>query len=154
VRAPRRTWRALVDLAALALGALYLATAVPLALERAIEHAGLAIDEAHETAAAARARVHGEALVAAVDAIRRAVPADEPYLLIAESAPEEGWENWVRYELAPRRAVLLRGRPRSARWLRQNVPAGIRWVVVARRGGEPPSLYPRAVYLHEREGPG
>jgi hypothetical protein len=124
---------------------------VPLALDRAARHAGLAIDEAHETEDAARARVRGRAFVDAVDAIRRALPADEPYLLIDKAAPEEGAANWVRYELAPRRAILIRGE-RSGPWLRQHVPAGIQWVVVARGRAAPPSLHPRFEYLHRLPG--
>jgi len=143
---PRRG-RRLADLAALGLAAPYLAAAVPLALYRAGERVAWAAGEPHETAEAALARVHGEAFAEAIAAIRRAVPADEPYLLVAENDPEEGDEYWVRYELAPRRAVLVRGRPRSARRLRQRVPAGIGWVVVTRGGGRPPALYPRADYF-------
>src|SRR5436305_3852110 len=127
-----RRSRHVADLAALGLAALYLAVAVPLALYRAGMRVAVAASEPHETAEAALARVHGEAFAEAIAAIRRAVPVDESYLLVAENDPEEGDENWVRYELAPRRAVLVRGRPRSARSLRQRIPAGIRWVVVAR----------------------
>lgn len=146
MRGPLRTRRA-ADWAALGLAALYLAVAVPLALYRAGVWVALAVTERHETAAEALARVHGEAFAEAIAAIRRAVPADEAYLIVAENDPEEGDENWVRYELAPRPAVLVRGRPRSARWLRQRLPAGIGWVVVTRGGGSPPALYPLAGYL-------
>lgn len=151
--ARRRPLAAFADLAALGLCALYLMAAVPLALYRAVKHVILAVEEAHESETAARARIRGEAFVAAVDGIRRTVPAGEPYLLIEESDPEEGAANWVRYELAPRRAVLVPG-GRGARWLRENVPAGIRWVVVARGDGEAPSLYTRFEYLHRREDGG
>jgi hypothetical protein len=145
-RSPRRS-RRVADLAALGLAALYLAVAVPLSLVRAEIGVARAVREAHETAGAALARVQGAAFADAIAAIRRVLPEDEPYLLVAENDPEEGDENWVRYELAPRRAVLVRGRPRSARRLRQRIPAGIRWVVVARGGGEPPALYPRFDYF-------
>ncbi len=125
---------------------------MPLAVDRAARHAGLAFDEARESEEAARARVHGRAFIAAIDAIRRDLPAGEPYLLIDEAPPEQGAANWVRYELAPRRTILVRGGERSARWLRQNVPAGIGWVVVIRGDGEPPALYSRFEYIHRRPG--
>ncbi len=126
---------------------------MPLAAYRAARHASLAIDEAEETEAAARARVHGKAFTAAVDAIRRAVPADADYLLIDASPPAEGRALWVRYDLAPRRVILVREEPdrrRSARWLRQHVPGGIRWVV-ALDGDEPPALAERFQYFAARE---
>lgn len=145
--------RRATDLAALGLAALYLAVAVPLALCRAGVRVAWAVNEPRETAAEALARVHGAAFAEAIAAIRRAVPAGEAYLIVAENDPEEGDENWVRYELAPRPAVLVRGRPRSARWLRQRLPAGIGWVVVTRGGGIPPALYPLAGYF-QRLGEG
>jgi hypothetical protein len=144
----RRPLATFADLAALGLCALYLAVAVPAALYRAAANASLAVAAAGESETAARARVYDQAFVAAVDGIRRAVPAGDPYLLIEEGDPEAGAANWVRYELAPRRAILVRG-GRGARWLGQTVPAGIRWVVVA-RGGEPPTLHTRFDYLHRR----
>jgi hypothetical protein len=147
----RRRSRRAIDLVALGLAALYVAAALPLALVRAEARVALALCEAGEPAGAALARVHGAAFADAIAAIRRTVPADEPYLIVAENAPEEGDENWVRYELAPRRAVLVRGRPRSARALRQRVPAGIGWVVVTPGKGGPPSLYPRADYFQSLE---
>ncbi len=147
---PRRGRRA-VDLAALGLAALYVAAALPLALVRAEAHVALALREAGEPDGAALARVEGAAFADAIAAIRRTVPEDEPYLIVAENAPEEGDENWVRYELAPRRAILVRGRPRSARALRQRVPAGVRWVVVTRGKGAPPSLVPQPDYFQSLE---
>jgi len=56
----------------------------------------------------------------------------------------------VRFELAPRRAVRIR-EPRSASWVRRNLPAGIGWVVVTRGKDQPPELFTRFEYLRGLE---
>src|SRR5215472_12728899 len=92
----------------LALGALsvYLAAAVPWALVRAAGDVDLAI-ETGESLAAGRARVYGERYSQAIDQIRRDLPVSEPYLLVEGGSPASGGVFWVRYDLAPRRAVYL-----------------------------------------------
>jgi hypothetical protein len=89
-----------------------------------------------------RRRFSAPAYVDAIDAIRRAIPADGAYLLV-NADPRDGPRTdggwlWVRFELAPRRAVLAppAGGPLAA--------ADLRWEVVARAGGAPPELYDRS----------
>jgi len=143
--------RSLLDLAALALCVLFLAISAPRAIARAVRNVGAAVEHAGETESAARARVHDPEFVAAIDAIRRALPVDEPYILVETGDRAEGAIFWVRYELAPRRAVLVSGRW-IARWLRRNVVANeIRWVVVAGGKEQPPELLPRVEYLRRLE---
>jgi hypothetical protein len=88
----------------------------------------------------ARRRTFGAAYTDAVDAIRRALPDDAWYLLFppADSA-ETGWAVWVRYDLAPRRPILVESS--AGRGLRTAngvaVPKWVRWAVLPGDGGVP-----------------
>jgi hypothetical protein len=130
--------------------ALFLLLSLPRALFRAYNNVEDAVVRAGESEAEARAHVHGAAFIGAIDRIRQALPVDEPYLLVELSEPKEGAANWVRFELAPRRSIRIRG-PRSASWLRRNLPAGIGWVVVTRGKDQPPELLARFEYLRRLE---
>ena len=58
-----------------------------------------------------RRRTFGEAYTEAIDSIRRELPSDASYLLVPENMPAaSGWELWVRYDLAPRRPILIQSR--------------------------------------------
>lgn len=78
-----------------------------------------------------------------------------PYLLVPRDAPASaGWELWVRYDLAPRRPVLMRSRadgrlsgPRGTA-----VPQRVDWAVV-RGDGDIPLLLSRAELLARRRAP-
>ncbi len=62
-------------------------------------------------ASEARRRTFGAAYTEAIDSIRRALPPDASYLLVPENMPAgSGWELWVRYDLAPRRPILIQSR--------------------------------------------
>jgi hypothetical protein len=62
---------------------------------------------AKESLQAARARLFGAPYTTAIDLIRRALPLDRPYLLVAGESLEDGGVFWVRYDLAPRPPLLL-----------------------------------------------
>jgi hypothetical protein len=88
----------------------------------------------------ARRRTFGAEYVEAIETIRRDLPPDAWYLLVPQNASrEEGWELWVRYDLAPRRPILLRSR--GGRGLRgprgEGVPRSVRWAVVRGDDGVP-----------------
>jgi len=64
---------------------------------------------------------------------------------------EEGAIYWVRFDLAPRRALFL-GRQRNLpgpQRLQSRIPAGVRWVVVASGSAMPPKLLIREELLRE-----
>ena len=104
-----------------------------------------------ETPAEARARVAGDDYIRAIDDIRRALPPTEAYLLVEGGRPQDGGAYWVRYDLAPRRALFL-GRLTEltdAHRLRQRLGANLHHVVVAYGPGLPPHLYDRYRFVGE-----
>ncbi len=142
-------WRRFADGLALALLVAFLVVAVPAAARTALWRIGSCLRHLGEPLAAARARLQGPAYAAAIDRLRATIPLDEPYLLIDRSRPGEAAAIWVRYELAPRRAVFFRGRDAAdAGWLRRRVPRPVHWVVVAPGEGRPPTLYSRFEFMH------
>jgi hypothetical protein len=129
--------------------ALFLLSLVPGAAWRSGKRLVLAVRLAGESVGEARERTLGPAYVAALSAIRRAVPEEGEYFLVNFGAEREGGPYWVRFELAPRRARFLgqwqdlTDRPTLVRRL----AAGPRDVVVAFRDGKPPLLYDHASFL-------
>jgi hypothetical protein len=88
----------------------------------------------------ARRRTFGAAYIGAIDAIRRELPPDATYLLVPENMPAaSGWELWVRYDLAPRRPILIQSR--GGRGLRgpkgTSIPKWVDRAVVPGDGGVP-----------------
>jgi hypothetical protein len=139
-----------LDLAAAGLLALFLMSGVSAALLRAGSELYQAA-HAHESLAEARARVYGEAYTRAIDQIRRELPAGDGYLLVEGGDPGTGGAYWVRYDLAPRRAVYL-GRLdelTSGARIRRRLAANLRHVVVAFDTREPPRLYDRYRFIQE-----
>lgn len=88
----------------------------------------------------ARRRTFGKAYVDGIDSIRRELPPDTTYLLVPERMPaESGWELWVRYDLAPRRPILIQSR--AGRRLRgpggTALPKWVDWAVIPDHQGAP-----------------
>jgi hypothetical protein len=139
---------------ALALLALQLAVALPLALARSAREGWHLIDHRNETPYDRRVRTFGPAYVEAVEKIRRTIPADGAYLLInANPDAEAGGPIWVKFDLAPRRAVylgMLDGLGKADR-VRRRSPRAARWVVITRGGTDPPILLERRVFLRQLE---
>jgi hypothetical protein len=82
----------------------------------------------------------GAAYTDAIESIRRALPRDAWYLLVPDKvSPATGWEFWVRYDLAPRRPILIQ--PRAGRGLRGPnggaIPKRVRWAVMPDDDGVP-----------------
>jgi hypothetical protein len=92
---------------ALALVAVYLASALPVAAGIAGFMLRLPARAALETLPAARARLFGAGYAAGIDNLRRALPPAQPYLLIAGGSLADGGAFWVRYDLAPRPPLFL-----------------------------------------------
>lgn len=142
--------------AALALLAVSLLAALPLAVLRVGRRLYEVVPLAGETARAAHARVLGAAAAEALDKIRRTIPPDGAYLLLDGGTEWQGATYWVRFELAPRRARYM-GRlsemaSSSQRELRRSLslPGGPRWVVIALPHG-PAVLIDRGDLLRRME---
>jgi hypothetical protein len=137
---------------AVAIFALFLAAGLQQAVSRAWAMLHFAARTAgRESFDAARARFSGPAYVAAIDAIRDALPPDQPYLLVEGGRPQDGDLYWVRFDLAPRRAIYLGQLDQltDVRRLRQRFPANVRQVIVAYGPGEPPRLLERYRFVQE-----
>ncbi|HVT59720.1 MAG TPA: hypothetical protein VHR45_15135 [Thermoanaerobaculia bacterium] len=146
MRRPLRTW---LQWPALGLFCFFLAAALPPALGRAFIHLGEVSLHAREDPLAARARCLGAAFVGAVEEIRHELGPDEDYLLVEGGDPRAGGALWVRYELAPRRAVFLGklGDLPPPRRLRGILAANLHHVVVAYGPGRPPVLFERYRFM-------
>lgn len=89
----------------LALLALFAVAAAPAALRNAALSVADAV-AARDGLAAQRERRFGADYVRGIERLRAALPEDGSYLLFDAGTVEEGARNWVRYDLAPRRAVF------------------------------------------------
>lgn len=136
----------------LVLFALFLIVSLPKAAVWAARYTRLAVSKLGESPEAMRRRVLGPRWVDSVDRIRRAVPENGTYLLVNGGLEWEGGPYWVRFDLAPRRAIYLgqlaelpdgdtvrRSLPRNAPDL----------VVIAFREPFPPILRKREDFLRE-----
>lgn len=93
----------------------------------------------------ARRLAFGAAYSDAIETIRRALPGDAWYLLVPpRETAATGWEQWVRYDLAPRRPILVQ--PHGGHRVRGPkgavVPERVRWAVLPDADGTP-RLVPR-----------
>jgi hypothetical protein len=92
-----------------------------------------------------RSRSFSPAYAEAIEKIRTTIPRDGAYVLVNGDPLDDGGPLWVKFDLAPRRAVYL-GRLREGddgSRLRNRVPRAARWVVIAYGGYRPPLLLER-----------
>jgi hypothetical protein len=61
----------------------------------------------HETLIDSRRRLFGVEYVDGIEAIRNSIPPDGEYVLVSQAGADEEAALWVRYDLAPRRALRL-----------------------------------------------
>ena len=101
------TARRLLARAVLALMAVHVSVAGSAAVVRSLRQLSQAARSLDEDPPAARRRVFGAPYVEAVEEIRRTIPADGAYLLVDAQEREEGALYWLRFDLAPRRALFL-----------------------------------------------
>ena len=141
----------LLSVLALTLFAGFLAVALPDALERADDFLDRAIEHSGETVLEERNRSWGEGFTRTIEEIRRVIPPDGVYVLVNGDVVDRGAPIWIRYELAPRRAVLMT-RPdlRRPRRVRRRFPREARWVVVA-YDSRLPELIDRVRFLRHVE---
>ena len=102
---------------------LFLLVSLTPSLGRAALRIGRAFVHAGESPLEQRRRAFSPAYADGIEAIRRTIPPDEAYLLINGDGGG-GAHFWVRFDLAPRRAVW-------ARSVKER-PEDVRWVVIAR----------------------
>jgi hypothetical protein len=147
-----RSSRSLVSRFGLALFGLFLLVSLPLAIGRSARRIERAFRYRGESALDERSRVFGAAYARAIEQIRRTIPPDGVYAIVNGDAVDHGGPIWVRFDLAPRRAVLL-GRAsdlRDARAVRRKIPDAAHWVVVA-YAEKPPQIIDRSGFLRHLE---
>ena len=106
-----------------------------------------------ESPAEERSHAYGSAYVRAIEEIRRTIPEDGAYILISGGPEAEGGPYWVKYDLAPRRAVYL-GELHTLQpvdRLRKRMPRAARWVVISYDSYRPPVLIERFKFVQERK---
>jgi hypothetical protein len=87
--------------------AFFLALALPETLANVMLHFDRGRERMHLSSLAARSEVLGTSYVRSLQEIRHLIPEEEDYFLVDAGTAGESSPLWVRYELAPRRAVLL-----------------------------------------------
>ncbi|MES1245970.1 MAG: hypothetical protein ABUT39_30460 [Acidobacteriota bacterium] len=142
----------------LALLAIQMAVALPRAFRRSASEGWHLVRDFGETPRERRVRNFGAGYVEAIEEIRRTIPPDGAYVLInGHGEVEEGGPIWVKFDLAPRRAVYL-GKLAdlgNAERVKRRMPRAARWVVIARGTYDPPVLMERFRFvrgLEERGG--
>ncbi len=91
----------------LAVLGLFLALNAPAALMKSLRRIKQGWELRHETLSESRKRLFGAEYVESIEAIRKSIPPEGDYLLVRGPGAEEEAALWVRYDLAPRRALLL-----------------------------------------------
>jgi len=133
--------------------ALFIALALPETLAKAKLHFDRGREQMHLSSLEARSRVLGTSYVRSLQEIRHLIPEEDAYFLVDAGTAGESSPLWVRYELAPRRAVLL-GPVAALKWkdLRRVRRSPISWVVMAYPSGTPARALPRDEFAAELAG--
>lgn len=148
-----RSSRSILATLALGLFAVHLALSLQQAARVAAGTGVLAYRLLGEPASEERSRAYGAEYVRAIDEIRRTIPPDGAYVLITAAPEVDGAHFWVKFDLAPRRAVFLGelGSLQPVDRLRRRMPRAARWVVIAYDSYRPPVLIERFRFIQERQ---
>lgn len=145
-------------LAALALGlfALYLIASISWAALNTAKTIVLMVRVRNETPFQERSRSYSPEYAEGIEAIRRTIPRDGAYLLINGTPEELGGPFWVKFDLAPRRAVFLGdlGKLGNIDRLRRRMPRAARWVVIAYGPYGRPAVIERYKFVQGLKGRG
>ena len=139
---------------ALALFGLLLAVSLSWSTARAARRIYRAFTHAGETPVEERSRIFDPHYVQTIEEIRRRIPLHGVYALVDADPVEQGSAFWVRFDLAPRRAVYLGflHELESPRTVRARMIREARWVIVTSLH-RLPVLYERHDFLRGlREG--
>lgn len=143
-----RSSRSFVPRFALALFGLFLLVSLLLAAGRSVRRIERAFRYRGESVLDERSRVFGAAYARAIEQIRRTIPPDSAYAMVNGDAVDHGGPIWVRFDLAPRRAILLD--LRDTRAVPRAIPGAVRWIVVV-YAEKPPEIVERSRLLRHLE---
>jgi len=142
-------------LARLALGvfAVYLAVSISRAAIETAKNGILLYTLRGETPFQERARCYGPVYTHEIEKIRQTIPRDGAYILINGDPLEQGGPLWIKFDLAPRRAVYVGELDKLERVerLKKRMPRAARWVVIAYGPYRRPVLIERYKFVQERE---
>jgi len=145
-------------LASLALGlfAVHLIVSVSWAALTSARTVALMVRVRNETPFQERSRSYSPEYAEGIEAIRRAIPRDGAYILVNGTPEDLGGPLWVKYDLAPRRAVFLGdlGSLGSIDRLRRRMPRAARWVVIAYGSYGRPTVIERYKFVQGLKGRG
>ena len=138
---------------ALGLFAVHLALSASYAAYDTVRNGHLAYVLRGETPVEERVRCYGSDYTEQIEAIRRTIPPDGAYVLLNGDPGEEGGPLWVKFDLAPRRAVYLGNLKDvgSAERMKRRMPRAARWVVIAHGPYGRPELIERYKFVQARE---
>jgi hypothetical protein len=106
-----------------------------------------------EDPATARRRVFGTPYTEAILGIRRALPPGYVYVIINMDDEDDGFPLWVRYDLAPHRAIYLGRLSQLPPNVRRDLPRGGQPIVLTYGSQAPPQLISRRDFLDWFESP-
>lgn len=142
-------------LARLALGlfAVFLAVSLGRSAIETGKNVVLMYQTRYDTPLQDRAYAYGPVYTQEIEKIRRTIPRDGAYLLINGDPSEQGGPFWIKFDLAPRRAVYLGDLDNLDRVerLKKRMPRAARWVVIAYGPYRRPVLIERYKFVQERE---
>ena len=138
---------------ALGLFAVYLAVSLSRAAIETAKNGYLMYRTRYDTPLQDRSYAYGPVYTHEIEKIRRTIPRDGAYILLNGDSGEDGGPLWVKFDLAPRRAVYLGKLDKigKAQRLRRRMPRAARWVVIAHGPYGPPVLVERHRFLRELE---
>ncbi len=139
----------------LAVLGLFLGLNAPAALMKSLRRIKQGWELRHETLSESRKRLFGAEYVESVEAIRRSIPENGDYLLVIGLGAEEEAALRVRYDLAPRRALLLDQFGAAPARAEEPLPGTIeglpeRAVIVSARGRAPQLITTRLLFLNRK----
>lgn len=150
----RSSSRSVVSLIALGLFSIYLAASVFRAAFETASNLYLLYRARGETPFQERARAYGPVYAHEIETIRRTIPRDGAYILLNGRPGEEGGPLWVKFDLAPRRAVYLGDLDKidDIERLKRRIPRAARWVVIAYGSYDRPVLIERYKFVRRLKG--
>jgi hypothetical protein len=138
---------------ALGLFAVFLTVALSHAAFDTVRSGFLLYNLRGETPFQERVRCYGSDYTHEIETIRRTIPRDGAYLLINGDSGEQGGPFWIKFDLAPRRAVYLGELDKldSVDRLKKRMPRAARWVVIAYGPYRRPVLIERFKFVQGRK---
>ena len=148
-RAPTRSADSLLATLALGLFALYLAVSISAAAITTSRRGALLFRLWGETPFEERSRTYGREYAEGIAAIRRTIPPGGAYLLVNGTPGEKRGPVWVKFDLAPRRALYLGELAKldDIALLRSRTPRSTRWVVITYGAYGRPVLIERSKFV-------